>query len=278
MSNSTPREIAPGVERVEVGKGMRAANVYFVRSGPSWTLIDAAWPKCGQLIREAAESLYGANTCPAAILLTHLHPDHSGSALELARLWSLPVYVHPCEMPLAADKLIPEYANPLDRWIIAPLMKLMPRRTVESKPPEPRLADVVRALEPGAAVPGLPDWECVPTPGHTPGHVAFFRRSDGVLITGDALLTVNPNSLWDFLLKKQRVSGPPYISTWNWQAAKKSVATLARLDPKVLASGHGLPMTGTGTAQDLRAFSDHFSASKTLFAVRAAAPRRPGQG
>ncbi len=43
-----------------------------------------------------------------------------------------------------------------------------------------------------AELPGLPDWEAVPTPGHTPGHVAFFRRSDRVLITGDALVTVDP--------------------------------------------------------------------------------------
>lgn len=37
---------------------------------------------------------------PASILLTHDHPDHSGSALELARMWSLPVHVHRDELPL----------------------------------------------------------------------------------------------------------------------------------------------------------------------------------
>jgi len=33
---------------------------------------------------------------------------------------------------------------------------------------------------------------------------------------------------------------------------------LARLEPLVLACGHGLPMSGTGTASALRAFADHF--------------------
>lgn len=260
MNRSKPEEIATGVYRFETGKGITASNIYFVRSGPSWVLVDTAWPKYGRLIQETADSLFGAKTRPAAILLTHIHPDHAGSALELARLWNLPVYVHPDEMPLASEKLIPEYSNPLDRWLIAPLMGLRPRRAVEAERSKPCLADVARAFEPSAGVPGLPGWECVPTPGHTPGHVAFFRKRDGVLLTGDALLTVNINSLWDCLLKKQRVSGPPYISTWDWQAAKKSVATLARLEPNVLACGHGIPMAGTRAAQELRAFSHHFAA------------------
>jgi glyoxylase-like metal-dependent hydrolase (beta-lactamase superfamily II) len=80
----------------------------------------------------------------------------------------------------------------------------------------------------------------VPTPGHTPGHVAFLS-SDRVLITGDAVLTVNLNSVPDLLPGKHRVSGPPYISTWDWPAARQSVVALARLRPEVLACGHGRP-------------------------------------
>lgn len=72
-----------------------------------------------------------------------------------------------------------------------------------------------QAFNPGASVPGLPDWQCIPTPGHTPGHVAFFRSSDRVLISGDAVLTVNLNSVRGLLARKHRVSGPLYISTWQ---------------------------------------------------------------
>jgi hypothetical protein len=36
-----------------------------------------------------------------------------------------------------------------------------------------------------------------------------------VLITGDAVLTMNLNSVPDLLAGKHRVPGPPYISTWN---------------------------------------------------------------
>lgn len=266
---SQPKEIAPGVYCMEVGKGIMRSNVYFVRSGSSWALIDTASANCGRVIQEAAESLFGANTPPAAILLTHNHPDHAGSTLQLARRWGCLAYVHPDELPLVtADfstffSTVKGYANPLDIWIVLPLMRVMPRRRRESMLSESSFKDVARAFDPDTGVPGLPDWECIPTPGHTPGHVSFFRPSDRVLITGDAVLTVHLNSLWGFLLwgfrrNKQRLSGPPWYTTWSWRAAKESVAPLARLEPRVLACGHGLPMSGTGTAPELRAFADHF--------------------
>jgi hypothetical protein len=69
---------------------------------------------------------------------------------------------------------------------------------------------------------------------------------------------MNLTSLPDLLTHKHRVSGPPRISTWNLSAAKQSVAVLARLEPHVLACGHGRPMTGADTAERLMSFSEAF--------------------
>ena len=254
-----PQEIAPGVYRVVTGHGLTEVNVYLVQADAGWVLIDTAWPHRGELIKAAAESLFGAGTCPAAIVLTHIHPDHSGSALELARLWNLPVYVHPAELVLAGGGYLPEYGNPLDRWLVAPVLRLMPRRAIEASRSRSSLDGTARAFNPAEGVPGLPGWQAVPTPGHTPGHVAFFRASDRVLITGDAVLTVNVNSVRDLLAGKQQAAGPPRVSTWDWPAAQQSVAVLARLSPQVLACGHGRPMTGPGTAASLAAFAGGLS-------------------
>ena len=243
---SRPVEIATGVYWVAEGTGK--SNVYLVRSGSSWVLIDAAWPHRGELIKESAETLFGAGTAPASILLTHLHPDHAGSAAELARAWNLPVYVDPDELPLPTGKLA--YSDPIGR-VIGPFTGFLPEGEFEA------CLRIVTAVDPGAGVPGLPDWERIPTPGHTPGHVSYFRASDRVLITGDALLTVNGSSLWGLLPLpgKRTISGPPRISTWNWAAATQSVARLARLEPRVLAPGHGTPMTTAATAAALRSFA-----------------------
>jgi glyoxylase-like metal-dependent hydrolase (beta-lactamase superfamily II) len=256
--SSDPLEIAPGVHLLAVGRGLLRANVYFVRSGPSWTLVDAASANCGRLIREAAESLYGSDSPPTSILLTHDHPDHAGSARELAQMWDCPVWAHPDEMPLALGgvSVFRTYANPLDRWIVLPLLRVMGPKRAESLISRASLRDVVRPFDPGAAPPGLPEWETVFTPGHTPGHVAFFRRNGRVLLTGDALVTVDLNSLRGLLLREPGVYGPPRYATWSRRVAEASIASLAELEPRVIAGGHGLPLTGPETPQRVRAFAD----------------------
>ena len=113
-------ELAPGVYCLQTGRGITKANVYLVRSGPAWVLNDTALPRRGQIIAAAAESLFGTGTRPAAILLTHSHPDHAGSALELACTRDLAIHVHLC-VPRIASTALPsprpklldlEHANP----------------------------------------------------------------------------------------------------------------------------------------------------------------------
>lgn len=243
--------------------GRTQTNVYFVRSGSSWALIDAGWAKDGPRIKKAAELVFGTDTRPASILLTHCHPDHAGSALQLARIWDCAVYVSHDELPLARGDLlaITASASPLDTWVILPLMRAIGRRRREAMLSRSSRQDVARAIEPSDEIPGLPDWKCIPTPGHTTGHVSFLRTKDHVLITGDAVVTTQLNTVSGVLLQKPGLSGPPWYTTWSWRAAVESVATLALLEPTVLAGGHGTPMIGNATAGALRAFADHLSAS-----------------
>jgi glyoxylase-like metal-dependent hydrolase (beta-lactamase superfamily II) len=131
-------------------------------------------------------------------------------------------------------------------------MGLLPARTRARIEAAGSITDVVRGLDPQLGVPGLADWECIPTPGHTPGHVAYLRRRDGVLLAGDAALTVDLNSVDGLLFGRQRVAGPPWYMTWDWPAAKRSVQVLAELEPRVLLPGHGRPLTA-GTATMLHA-------------------------
>lgn len=249
------QQVAPGLFQLETGRGITETNVYFVCSGSDWVLVDTAWPKRASVIRSAAASVFGAGTRPTAILLTHFHPDHSGSALELARLWSLPVWVHPDELPFAGGGYVPAYAHPLDRWVVAPLMHLVPRHKRDAMQSRNSLEGTAVAFDPETGVPGLPDWECVLTPGHTPGHTSYFRPRDRVLISGDALVTVRLNTLSGLLWERPGLSGPPWYTTWSSRAARESVERLARLRPTVLAGGHGPPMSGTETAEELRMFA-----------------------
>ncbi|NTW40710.1 MAG: MBL fold metallo-hydrolase [Cellulomonadaceae bacterium] len=250
-------EIAPGVHHLGLPGRVQNA-VYLVRSGASWVLIDTGWASDGPRIEEATAALLGDGARPAAILLTHCHPDHAGSALQLARAWGCAVSMSPAELPIATGDFaaMQDCAGPLDRRVVLPLMRAMGRRRREKVLAGSSLTEVAQAFEPDAGVPWLPDWECLPTPGHTPGHVSYFRRADRVLITGDALMTLKVNSWSGLLLQRQGLSGPPWYTTWNRRAARESIDALAALEPAVLAGGHGRPLTGPTTAARVRAFAD----------------------
>ena len=57
-----------------------------------------------------------------------------------------------------------------------------------------------------------------------------------MLITGDAIITVNVNSLFDLLRHRHGVFGPPWITTWSWPLVQQSIARLGELQPTVVAS------------------------------------------
>ena len=245
--------VAEDVYVIALGHGLMATNAYLVRADEAWVLIDTGWRRDAVTVAGATETLLGAGTLPVAILLTHLHPDHSGAAPALARRWDLPVHVHPEELPQAAGKLLPQYANPLDRRVIGPLIRLLPAKTRARIVAAGDLTGTTRGLDPISSPPGLPGWEAVPTPGHTPGHVAYLRHHDRVLITGDALLTIDLNAFG-----RRRLAGPPWYTTWHRPTAENSIRTLAALRPGVIAPGHGEPLA-TGAATRLLEFADRLS-------------------
>jgi len=251
-----PWRIAPDVYCLGPS-GWTQTNVYFVKAESSWTLIDAGWATDGDWIERAARSLLGDTARPGAILLTHCHPDHSGAARYLAGLWSCPVYMHPSELPIANGDFaaMQASAGPLDRYVVLPFMRLVGKRRREEILAASRPGDVGRTIDLGGVVPSLPGWECIATPGHTPGHVAYFRRQDRVLVSGDALATFKINSVWGLLLARDGLSGPPWYTTWNRDAARRSIRILAGLNPYVLAGGHGKPLVGGQTAALLRSFA-----------------------
>ncbi len=111
-------------------------------------------------------------------------------------------------------------------------------------------------LEPGGAIPGVDGWEWIHTPGHTPGHVAYVRARDRVVLAGDAILTLEVNTVAGILRQRQGLSGPPWYTTWDRQAAIVSIVAVAALEPGVLATGHGLPLAGPGTAARVNAFAE----------------------
>ena len=120
------------------------------------------------------------------------------------------------------------------------------------------LGDRVKALPEDHSVPELADWEWIHTPGHSPGHVSFYRKSDSLLISGDAFITVRQDSLYNVLNQEEEINGPPRYLTTDWKLAYESVNTLEALRPQIVVPGHGNAMEGEDLTEGLRRLVDHF--------------------
>lgn len=248
-----PLEVTPDVQ----GILLSIVNVYLV--GPpgapdrGWALVDTGFPTSHDEIVAMAERRFGPGSRPAAILLTHGHFDHVGCVKRLAERWDAPVYAHTLELPYLTGRS--SYPPP-DPTVGGGTMATLASRTFPKKPID--LGARVQALPADGTVPGMPGWRWVHTPGHTPGHVSFFRDSDRTLIVGDAFVTVRQESTSSVLRQKQEVWRPPAYFTPDWVSAKSSVQELARLEPAVAATGHGIPMRGEALRSGLETLARDF--------------------
>ncbi|UCZ53887.1 MBL fold metallo-hydrolase [Bacillus shivajii] len=232
----------------------KVVNVVFIGDArkKSFVLVDAGMPKSAKKIVKAVEKTYGKGARPKAILLTHGHFDHVGSIIELINYWKVPVYSHAFELPFLTGEFDYPSPDPFVRGgLIAKISYKFPKRAVN-------LADHIERLPADGSVPYLEDFRWIHTPGHTPGHVSFFREKDRTLIAGDAFITVKQDSLIKTITQKLELNGPPKYFTTNWRAACESVRKLKELHPAVAITGHGRPVSGENLTINLRNLADNF--------------------
>lgn len=210
-----------------------------------FVLIDTGMPNSADEIISVTENRFGKNRRPKAIILTHGHFDHVGAIIELVQHWQVPVYVHELEIPfITGQKRYPEPDTTVEGGLVAKMSFMFPNEPIN-------LGNHVQKLPSDGTVPYMLGFRWVHTPGHTPGHVSFFREHDRVLIAGDAFVTVKQEYLYKVLMQEVEISGPPRYLTPDWKAAKESVIKLKALKPTVAVTGHGIPMSGDLLANSL---------------------------
>ena len=246
-----------------IAQGVQGLRIMFVNvfaithPDRSWTLIDAGIPFSAGLIRSWAEKQFG--TPPNAIVLTHGHFDHVSAARDLADTWNVPVFAHQLEFPFLTGQQeypVPNFGS--GGGLMSLLSPIYPRGPVNLGA---RLHALPTVENRTAALPELPGWELIHTPGHTPGHVSFFRSQDATLLPGDAFCTTKPESFFAAAVAQQpELHGPPSYFTSDWDSARESVQRLAQLSPRVVAPGHGKPLSGANVADALRTLAANFDA------------------
>jgi glyoxylase-like metal-dependent hydrolase (beta-lactamase superfamily II) len=207
-------------------------NWTLVTDGSGVVIIDAGFPgQRDEVVQSVRELGFGIDDIHA-ILLTHAHVDHFGTAIWFAKTHGTPVFCHADEvghahreyleqvslLDLAAKAWLPRYL----KWSfdIARVGAL----TRDGIPTARALTEEVAAALPGSPM-------AIPTPGHTGGHCSFVV--DGVLISGDALVTGHPVATSD---------GPqllPGLFNHDQAGCLRSLAALGMLETDVLLPGHG---------------------------------------
>jgi len=244
------KQLASGIYQLTI---QRFVNLYFVEAGDpgEWVLIDTGLPGSADTIIAAANELFYPNTHPQAILLTHGHLDHAGSAQALADHWKVPIIAHPLEMPFLTGKAVYPPADPTVGGSLAFASRFFPPQSFS-------LQDYVQELPDDATPPFMPGWEWRHVPGHAPGQVAFFRTEDRTLIGADAFATAHHDSVPATMLQLPRLSrcGTPF--TFDWEQARASVQELATLRPKAIGCGHGPVLQDPNLPDQFAEFAANF--------------------
>jgi glyoxylase-like metal-dependent hydrolase (beta-lactamase superfamily II) len=229
-------------------------NIYMIKNSNSdkWVLIDAGLKTSASKIKKMAASLFGENSRPSAIILTHGHFDHTGSIRKLAEAWDVPVYAHYLELPyLTGISSYPPPDSCVGGGMMAWIAFIYPKKPID-------ISDLLKVLPPDNSVPGFSEWKYIHTPGHAPGHISLFREADKVLIAGDAFVTTKQESALAVMTQKKQVSGPPKYFTYDWEESEDSVGKLVTLAPEVAATGHGKPMYGDELRAELNNLQNNF--------------------
>lgn len=226
MDNST-EQLADGVWRIEAGVFVNAFLVAAngADDADGLTLVDCGTARSGPRLVRSIRLLGFRPTAVRAIILTHWHSDHMGSAARFASSSAAPaVHVGRRDAPSVRGEVRHPHRE-ARRGDITRLGRLVsPLAT-----PGPAVADV-GVLDDGELLPFADNAEVVAAPGHTAGHIAVLLGRVGVLIAGDAVMNLGRLTQGIGPFRSARSSEPA------------TLRRLAALDFDVLGVGHGPPV------------------------------------
>ncbi|HEV7863051.1 MAG TPA: MBL fold metallo-hydrolase, partial [Acidimicrobiia bacterium] len=223
-------QVRPGVWSIPVpmpDSPLRYVLVYAFETDGGLYLVDAGWNTDEAFERLAAglTSLGASMADVRGVMITHIHPDHYGLAGRVREASGAWVALHPDDAALIPERyeqpeeLCARMAATLKRWG-APPEELEGLANASMA-----ILGLVSLVKPDVLLedgdkPEVPGWDisAIWTPGHTPGHLAFWEAGNRLMLTGDHVLPrITPNiglyphsgddPLGSFLSSLQKLAG-----------------------------------------------------------------------
>jgi glyoxylase-like metal-dependent hydrolase (beta-lactamase superfamily II) len=159
--------------------------------------------------------------------LTHAHADHQGSSDFICNALNIPLWTSELEKENTESGIVTaEYPDNKS------LMARFQQKFWAGKGHK-----VAKVLKEGDAV---GSFTVIETPGHSRGHISFYREQDGVMIVGDALVNMN------LVTTVSGLDQPPNAFTTDKKRNIESIKKIYSLKPKILCFGHGPVLYDSG--------------------------------
>ena len=197
-------ELAPGVFQIPL-LPRDGINAYLIGD----VLVDAGIKGSAKKVLKAVEG-----RTIRAHAITHAHVDHVGGSKQVADALGVPFWCGALDAPAVRAG---------EQVSAAGFASKLPGGF-------PKL-EVARELREGDEL--TDGFTVVDVPGHSPGHVAFHRASDGVAIIGDVFTHMN------LLTTVVGLHLPPNLVTPDPAENRRSAKKVAGLSPQVVGFGHG---------------------------------------
>jgi hydroxyacylglutathione hydrolase len=217
------KEIASGLYLLR-GFPPAAFNVYVIRSGDRWLLVDTSTRHAHRrIMRQLPGEL-------EAVFITHAHRDHAGSMHTVAKQAGAPVWASAED----ADALEGKVPEPMpEKYRGHRINRAFAGWWRDRHPVERRLTE-------GDVVAGF---EVIGFPGHTPGMIGLWRESDRTVICADTMRSVN------LYTGMPQLGEMPALFTCDPAESRRSIRKLAALEARVVCFGHGRPLTEDAAAK-----------------------------
>ena len=208
-------EVIPGIHSVP---GTRVSRIYLIED-EELTLVDTGMPWSAGRVFKYIESIGRRPDELSRILMTHNHPDHTGSARNISRRSGAQIVAHRRDAAYRGGAYSISYMS-------------------RFKPPNVPLpflrhTPVHRLLVESEVIPVSGGIRVIHTPGHTPGSVCYMLEREGLLFSGDTIFSDHG-----------RVSRSMPFPGSDMAQYRQSLKRLADMRFDILCGGHGSPLIG----------------------------------